>query len=91
MKMKKNNEEWFFSNTDKHCLHCTVYTAILFPLLLLLPSLKVLTLFKHLLSKKAIEPIPRIWLKDFMGLGANGGGGGLDWVIPLKLEEHLQC
>ena len=77
--MKKNNEEWFFSNTDKHCLHCTVYTAILFPLLLLLPSLKVLTLFKHLLSKKAIEPIPRIWLKDFMDIGTNGGVGA-DWT-----------
>ena len=56
-------------------VYTLLFTAILFPLLLLLPSLKVLTLFKHLLSKKAIEPIPRIWLKDFMGLGANGVGG----------------
>ena len=81
-----------FCNTDKHCLHCTVYTAILFPLLLLLASLTMLTLFKHLLSKKAIEPIPRIWLKDFTDLGANGVGGiGMDWLIPLRLEEHLQC
>ena len=56
-------------------VYTLLFTAILFPLLLLLPSLTMLTLFKHLLSKKAVEPIPRIWIKVFMGLGGNGVGG----------------